>query len=129
MGFGPRKNIEGEGEQPVARKDGGGVVKCLVDRRLPTAQLVVVHGRQVVVDQGIAMDTFQRRARHQGMLARHSEQGRALGHQEGPEPLAGTQACIPHGLEQPRRAADLIGRRGPVPTGGREANRCPSRPD
>src|SRR4051794_12246055 len=57
------------------------------------------------------MDTFQRRARHQGMLPRHPKQGRALGHQEGSEPLAGAETRIPHGLEQPRRAADLIGLR------------------
>ena len=103
MGFGPRHDVEGERQKPVTREDRGRVVEGLVHGRLATPQLVVVHGRQVVVHQRIAMDAFERGTRHQGMLARNPEQRRALHHQEGPEPLAGTQARIAHGIEQPRR--------------------------
>ena len=42
--------------------------KALCDGRPPAAQLVVVHGRQVVMHQRIAVHAFERRARHQGVL-------------------------------------------------------------
>ena len=56
------------------------------------------------------MDAFERRARHQGVLAGNPEQPGALHHQERPEALAGPQTRIAHGLEQPRRPPDLLAR-------------------
>jgi hypothetical protein len=50
-------------------------------RRRPAApQIVVVHGGQIVVRERVAMHAFECRASHQGLLARHIEQRRALDH-------------------------------------------------
>ena len=57
------------------------------------------------------MHAFQRRARHQGVLPRHVEQGGAFHHQERPEALAAIEARIAHGLDQPRRPAQFAVRR------------------
>ncbi len=105
MGLWPRQDVEGEGEQAVAGQDGGRLVELLVRGRLAAPQFVVVHGGQIVVHQRVAVHAFQRRARHQGVLPRHVEQGRAFDDQERPEPLAAAEAGIAHGLEQPRRPA------------------------
>src|SRR6266700_4557055 len=46
------------------------------------------------------------------MLARDAEQGRGLDDEKWTKPLAGAEARIAHGLEQPRRPAELVlGRR------------------
>ncbi len=42
-------------------------------------------------------------------LARHAEYGRALDHQERPQPLAAVEAGIAHRVHQPLRPGDLIG--------------------
>ena len=75
------------------------------------AQVTVVHGRQIVMHQRIAVYAFQRRARHQGVLARYAEQGGGFDHQEGPEALAATEARIAHSLDQAGRAAGFSGDR------------------
>ena len=111
MGLRPRQDVEGEGEQAVAGEDGGRLVEFPVRGRLAAPQLVIVHGRQIVMHQRVAMHAFERRARHQRVLPRHVEQGRAFDHQERPKPLAAAEARIAHGLEQPRRAAQFAVRR------------------
>ena len=107
MGLGARRDVEREREQPVTGEDGGRVVERLVHRRLAAAQVVVVHGRQVVMHQRIAMDAFERGARHQGLVAVDPEQRCAFHHQERTEALAGAQAGVAHGLEQAGGPADL----------------------
>ena len=98
------ENVERQREQPVARQDGGGLVERLMSGRSAAPQVVVVHRRQVVVRQRIAVHTFERAPRQQGALAHHAEQRGALHHQERPEALAAAEADIPHRIKQPRRA-------------------------
>ena len=58
MRHGVGKNIEGQGQQAVAGEDCGGLVERLVHRGLATAKIIVVHGGQVIVNEGIAMHQF-----------------------------------------------------------------------
>ena len=112
MGLGPAQHVEGEGEQPVAGEDRGGLVEFLVRGRPAAAEVVVVHRRQVVVHQRVAMHEFDRGAGHQRVLARHAEQRRGLDRQERPQPLAAAEARIAHGLDDALRPRDLaLGRR------------------
>ena len=82
---------------------------CLVQGRPAAAQIAVVHRRQVVMDQRIAVDAFERGAGQQRGLARNAEHGRALDHQKRPQPLAAAEAGIAHGVHQPLRPRDLVG--------------------
>ena len=102
IGMGRRvgDDVEGIGQQPVAGQNGGGLVEGLVDGGTATAQIVVVHRRQVVMDQRIAMDHFQRASRAENAFALDSEQPRGLRQQEGPQPLAAAERSIAHGFEQ-----------------------------
>ena len=70
MRFLARQNVEGEGEKAVAGEDRGRFVEFAMRGRLAAAQFVIVHGRQIVMDQRIAMHAFKRRARHQGAFCR-----------------------------------------------------------
>ena len=74
MGLRTRQNVEGEGQQAVAGENRGRLVEFLVRGRLAAPQVVVVHRRQIVMHQRIAVHAFERRARHQRALARHVEQ-------------------------------------------------------
>ena len=73
-----RQHLESQGQQGVARKDGRPVIERLVHRRPAAAHLVVVHGRQVVVHQGVAVHQLQGGCRIQRNLRRHVEEGRRL---------------------------------------------------
>ena len=111
MRFLPRQDVEGKRQQAIAGENRGRFVVFLVRRRLPAPQVVIVHGRQVVVHQRIAMHAFQGRTGHQSLPARDREQCRTFHHHKGPEALAAAETGIAHGLDQARRAADLAGRR------------------
>ena len=111
VGLGPCQGVEGESQKPVAGENRGRLIVGLVYGRLAAAQFVVVHGRQVVVHQRITVHAFERRTRHQRMLARHTEQGSGLDHEERPEPLTGAEARVAHGRKQPGRASELLSHR------------------
>ena len=49
-------DLKGAGLQAVADQHGGSFVVGHVTAGLAVAQFVVVHGRQIVVDQGVAVD-------------------------------------------------------------------------
>ena len=104
MGFRPRQKIEREGEQAVAGEDGGRFVELLVRGRPAAPQIVIVHRRQVVMHQRVAMHAFERRAGHQRARARHVEQGGRLDDQKRAKALAATEAHVAHRVEQPARA-------------------------
>ena len=95
-----RENVESESQKAVAGEDRGGLVVFAMRGRLAPAQFVIIHGRQIVMHQRVAMHAFERRARHQRVLPRHAEKCRRFNHQERPEALAAAQARIAHGLDQ-----------------------------
>jgi hypothetical protein len=51
MGFGRHHDFKGQRLQRIASQHGGRLVERLVDRGLAPAEIIVVHARQVVVDQ------------------------------------------------------------------------------
>ena len=109
---GPRQHVEGEREQAVAGEDRGRLVEFLVRGRPAAAQVVVVHRRQVVVHQRIAMHQLDRGAGHQRLLALDAEQRRGLDRQKRPQPLAAAEARVAHGLDDAMRPRDLVLDRG-----------------
>jgi len=69
-----------------------------------------VHRRQIVVDQRIGMDAFDRRARAYRTVVGSPKRPRRLHSEEGPEPLAAAKCRIPHRRDEalgPRRLAGL----------------------
>ena len=97
------EDFEGEGEQRVAGEDRGRLVIGDVDGGAAAAQIVVVHGGKVVVDQRVAVQRLERRAGAHGALARHAEQLRAGDHEERPQPLAGAEGGMAHRRDEARR--------------------------
>ena len=87
------REAERLGEQPVAGQDRHVLAEGHVAGGLAAAQLVVVHRRQVVVDQRVGVDHLDRRGERQHLVGRR---GRA------PRPW---RAPAPGGCACPRRAA------------------------
>ena len=96
------QHLEGEGQQPVAGQDGGRLVELAVAGRTAAPQFAIVHRRQIVVDQRIAVDHLDGRGDADGAVPVDAEKGGRLHHQEGAQPLAAVQAAIAHGVEHPR---------------------------
>ena len=56
--LGVGKENEGFGQKAVASQDGDGLTEDFVVGRSAPAKIIIVHGRQVVMDQGIGMNHF-----------------------------------------------------------------------
>ncbi|GFO82887.1 MAG: hypothetical protein A49_25140 [Methyloceanibacter sp.] len=76
-------DLEGDGEERIARQDGGGFVEGDMHRGASPAERIVVHGRKIVVDQRVAVNAFERASRIEGRLLGHAEQARGLDEEEG----------------------------------------------
>ena len=57
-------------KQSVAGQDGDAFAEDLVIGRLAAAQIVVIHGRQIVVDEGIGVDALDGASQRQGSVQR-----------------------------------------------------------
>jgi hypothetical protein len=92
-------------------KDRGRLIEHPVCGRTPAAQVVVVHRRQIVVHQRVAMNAFERGAGEQRLYAWDIEQCGGLRHQKRTHAFAAAEAGIAHGFEQALRPRDLTGDR------------------
>ena len=52
----PCQHFKGERQQRIPRQDGSRLAELDVARRHPAAQVIIVHGRQVVMDQRVGVD-------------------------------------------------------------------------
>ena len=100
-------DIEGDSQQRVAGEDRGRLVEGLVDGRPPAADIVVIHRRQVVVDEAVGMDAFERRRGRDHSAALGAEQPGRLDQQERPEALAAAEHGIAHRRDEASRPGAL----------------------
>src|SRR5690606_14945882 len=100
--------FESQRLQGVARQDGGGLVEGAMAGRAPAAQVVVVHGRQVIVDQRIGMDQFYRPGGDVHCRLGNTE-GLAAGvGQHRAYPLAAAGDTVAHGGVEPLQPRVLV---------------------
>ena len=88
MGLLAGQEIEGKGEQRIACENCGGFVERLMRRRPSAPKRVIVHRRQIVMDQRIGVHAFQRCRRHRSVFRLYVEQLRRLDHKEWPYAFA-----------------------------------------
>ncbi len=96
-----RHHVERQSEQRVAGQNRGRFAESLVHRRPSTAQFVVVHRRQIVMHQRIAVQAFECCARQQRALARRAEQRRCFYQQKRPQSFPAAEHGMAHGGQQP----------------------------
>jgi hypothetical protein len=97
-----RKQFEGERLERVARQDRRGFVEGAMRGRPAAAQIVVVHGRQVVMDERVTMNALQSRAGCECRLLVSVKQRGGFDDEERPEALA-SGGGMPHRLDQALR--------------------------
>ena len=117
------QHLERQRVQAIAGQDRGRLVERLVHGRLAAAQVVVVHRRQIVVDQRIDVDRLDRGARR-ARRSRGRPPNRSRG---GDRSAAGAAACRRRSRRGASRGtgrrADRRGRRAAGRTGGRSRRR------
>ncbi len=102
-----RQNLEGERQQRIAGQNRGRLVESLVHGRPAAAQVVIVHRRQVVMHQRIAVQQLDGRACASCPLGWNTEKPCRLDRQEGPQPLAAAEGAMPHRRDQTRRSSEF----------------------
>ncbi len=94
------QNVKGQRLQCVTGKDSGRLVIGTVTAGLAASQVIVVHGRQVIVDQRVGMDQFNR-CRRCVECFRVGANGPPTGvDQGGANAFATAQHGVTHGLVQ-----------------------------
>ena len=96
-------NLKGEGLQRVADQDRRRLVVGLVAGRAPAAQVVVVHGRKVVVHQRIHVDQLDGAGGRLDLILGESQRARGGEQQRGPDALAAAEHAVAHRLMQTLR--------------------------
>ena len=98
------KNFEGAGLQRVAGEDGDGFAEGHVAGRLAAAQVVVVEGGQVVVDERVGVQHLEGRAEAFNAAGQRACDGDGGLHGEnGAQPFAAGKDRVAHGAVNRRR--------------------------
>ena len=95
------KNLEGERMQAIAGKDRGRLVEFAVDGGLAAADIVVVHRGQIVMDQRIDMDAFERSGDARGACLVDAEKLRRREDEKRAKPLAAADRGVAHRAIEP----------------------------
>ena len=88
--------------EPVAREDGHVLAEADVTRRAAAAQVVVVHRRQVVVDQRVRVDQLERGRERQRPRGVAAQRPRRREREHRPDPLPAGHQRVAHRLLEPR---------------------------
>lgn len=91
-------------QQGVPSKDRRRIIEGFVDRRLPAAQIIIVHRRKIVVNQRVAVNKLHSDASWNRCLWPYAENCRGLSDKKWPEPLSAVQCSMPHCRDEPRRS-------------------------
>jgi hypothetical protein len=103
-----RKDLKRERKQGIACQDGNGFAEFFVGRRLTAAQVVVIHGRQIVVDERVGVNHLDRHGRRERVGVVAPGGLRSEHDQERPKPFARREETIAEGFHEPRRASVLL---------------------
>jgi hypothetical protein len=93
--------LEPERQQGIAGEHCRGFVEGAMHGRLAAAEIVIVHARQIVVDERMDVHAFHRDCRSQRIGSLDLEERRGGNHKERPKPLPATDGCVAHRLMKP----------------------------
>ena len=113
----PRQHFVGLGLQRVSRQDSDGFAENFVAGGPAPAQIIVVERGQIVMNQRIGVQHFERRAQFLNARGKRSRDHASGFHaKDRPQPLAAREHAVPHRLVDRNRA--LRGRRQQALQGG-----------
>ena len=95
------KDLKSAGLQGIASQDRRRLIVGAVCAGAAAAQIVIVHGRQIVVDERVGVQHLDAGRDPRGARGRDTEQRGDLQHEKSTQPLAAAQGRVAHGLHQP----------------------------
>jgi hypothetical protein len=104
------KHLKSQCQQRVSGQDCQRLPKRAMTGRLAAPDIIVVHGRQVVVDQGVGMHDLKRSRSGQADFFTVAERSQRREHEQGPDAFAAAQHGISHRLGKPSRASRCLQR-------------------
>ena len=105
--------MKGPGQKGVAGEDGDSLAEGLVGGGLAPAQVVVVHGREVVVDQAVRVDHLGRAGKREHLRALPSDRLARGQREHRSDALSPGEEAVAHGAVD-RLRPGVIGRQGAV---------------
>ena len=100
VGIGVRQYFERQRVKRVSGENGRGFVKGFVHGRLAAPHVVIVHARQIVVDEAIDVNAFHRDAHAQRARSINVEQIGRSADEKRTQPLSAADRGMAHGFEQ-----------------------------
>ena len=100
MGAVVAQDLEGEREKGIARQDGCRLIESEVKGWTAAAYRVIVHRRQVVMNQRVAMDAFERGAAGSAHSSRTPNSRADSMRRNGLQAFAAAEGRIAHGLPE-----------------------------
>lgn len=97
------ENFECERQQRVTSEDRGRLVKLKMHGGTAAPEIIVIHGRQIVMNQRVTVDTLKSCSSIKHVFAPYSEQCCGFDQQKGAQTLPASKGRILHGLGKPRR--------------------------
>ncbi len=90
----PYHELVGSVQKQIARQDGGRLTIDNMAGRASPSVVVIVHGRQVIVDQRVGMNHFKGSGKGQSFLGKRPQEGACGKKQTGPDPLPACQQAV-----------------------------------
>ena len=78
-------------QQAVTRKNRGRFIKFLMTRRLPTAKIIIIHGRKIIMNQRIRLNHFKTRRKGNTGLFIHAIAVQRIEQQQRTNPFSSTE--------------------------------------
>ncbi len=97
---GIRQKGEGLGQERIPDQDGDGLAEDLMTRGATASEIIVVHGREVVVNQRVRMDVLEGAGDGQDIFRTPSHRLGGGDGQDRPQSLPACEEAIVHGLVQ-----------------------------
>ena len=103
------KNFKSDRQECIARQDRDPFAKNFVARGAAAAQVVVVHAGEVVMDEGIGVDTFHGAGRWEGVFSKTAADFRSREGECGAQAFASCKKAISHRLVDGGRLGRRLG--------------------
>jgi hypothetical protein len=100
MGGSIGQQLESQCLEGISGKDGSRLAECDMAGGFAPAGVIIVHGGEVIMDEGIGVQAFESGRSSQAIDLGDIEHGCGLDQQKGAKALAGTQQGIAHRFEQ-----------------------------
>ena len=103
-----RNDFERDRQQRVAREDCDAVPENFVARRATSAEIVVVHAREIVVDERIGVDAFHRAGERQRVVDLAATRFGRSEAKNRPQTFSAREQTVSHRLVNRRRSHVLL---------------------